>query len=332
MRRFEHGQDFVSQPIVSAGQPIGTLLLRAEPPGWLEQLKRRATVFLMAALTALLVALFLAARLQRMIARLFADLTGLVRAVTAQKDYSLRAPSSGDEIGLLTDAFNQMLAQIQQDIRDRKQLEKQLLEVSDRQQDRLGQDLHDGLCQLLTATALTGSGLKRDLEGRGLPEAATAEVIVHRLNDAIAATRQLARGLHPVQLQSLGLAAALTELAAQTRRLFGLDCIVECAQDLLVRDQAVATHIYRIAQEAVHNAAKHARPKRIVIRLALQDGRVHLSVTDDGIGLPTPTVAGTGMGLATMKYRAEMLGATLQIQPASPKGTIVSCLSPEKLA
>jgi signal transduction histidine kinase len=177
------------------------------------------------------------------------------------------------------------------------------------------------------------------LEARSLPEAATAGRIVRGLNDGISMARQLARGLYPVSLQSEGLPAALLELAAQTRHLFSLGCTGECAEEAIVRDQAVATHLYRIAQEAVHNAVRHARPSHISIGLSVPNGKIVLTVADDGIGIPAAVRPGEGMGLAIMRYRAGMIGGTLEVRRADTaappdgcstpaRGTIVSCSLP----
>ena len=217
------------------------------------------------------------------------------------------------------------LAGIAEDITQRKLLEKQVLEISDREQGRIGQDLHDGLCQLLVSIGFKANLLKQDLAARALPEADNADRFARKLADATVMARHLARGLHPVKLPTEGLEAALQILAADTSQDFGVACTAECADSVMVKDADVATHLYRIAQEAVHNAVKHGRGTRITIRLTADVNRGCITITDDGGGIPEPPKPGTGMGLAIMQYRAGMIGGTLDVRRAEAGGTIVTC-------
>ena len=218
------------------------------------------------------------------------------------------------------------LAGIAEDITAHKTLEKQILEISDREQARIGQDLHDGLCQLLVGIGLNLTALKGDLEEQAPGELARADRMVARLADAINIARHLAQGLYPVNLQREGLAAALEQLAANTSTDFGVACTAECAEGIAVGSQTIATHLYRIAQEAVHNAIKHASPTNILIRLAAGHDRASLTITDNGRGIAGSPKPGAGMGLEIMRYRAGMIGGALEIRPAETGGTIVVCI------
>jgi PAS domain S-box-containing protein len=256
------------------------------------------------------------------------------------------------------------------DITERKRLEKEVLEISDGERRSLGQGLHDGLCQHLAGIELMSQVLEQNVARKSKPAAAQAGKIAQHVREAISQTRMLARGLSPVSIESNGLMSALQELATTVSKLFQVDCRFECAEPMLVNDNTAATHLYRIAQEAINNAIKHGKATRILIRLEPKPGEadtsgeskmvgarglvsptlscpVHhgeaatapggsrkstvmgeaeLSVTDNGVGLPKKTTATGGMGLQIMKYRAGMIGASLQIGPAARKGTAVVCV------
>jgi signal transduction histidine kinase len=214
-------------------------------------------------------------------------------------------------------------------ISERHRLERQLLEISDREHARIGQDLHDGLCQQLVSLALDANSLRGQLAAARRPEAKTARRIADYLDQAITESRQLSRGLFPVRLAGEGLPPALEELAASTRDRFKIRCRFACEGPVAVPSGAMATHLYRIAQEAVSNAVKHSRAKRIAIRLCVRAGALELSVTDDGAGLSAAKrTESTGLGLHIMDYRARMIGGTLQVGPGRRGGTKVSCCLP----
>jgi signal transduction histidine kinase len=132
-----------------------------------------------------------------------------------------------------------------------------------------------------------------------------------------------------VQLETDGLHVALQQLAASVSTRFGVDCQANCDESLVVAQNVLATHLYRIAQEAVNNAVKHAKPKKIVIHLKSVSGHIELSVVDDGIGIPLPLGTRNGMGLHTMEYRARMIGGILEISRPPSGGTLVSCRVPQ---
>ena len=173
------------------------------------------------------------------------------------------------------------------DITERKRLEREILEISDRERQRIGQDLHDGLCQQLAGSELMSQVLEQKLGVRSRGAAARASEIAQHVRDAIAQTRSLARGLSPVTLESEGLMSALQELAANTERMFGVFCRVEHGHPVRLANLATATHLYRVAQEAVSNATKHGKGTVITIQLKQLGDQLVIEISDDGAGLPT---------------------------------------------
>lgn len=235
---------------------------------------------------------------------------------------ALMAPFvSGGEVHLLHMAY---------EITERKRLERQILEISDREQARIGQDIHDGLCQQLVSLAFDANALERQLAAKHQPETATARRIADLLDRAITEARQLSRGLFPIRLETEGLLPALEELARTTEERFGVECRLESAERIAVHDRAIATHLYRIAQEAVSNAVKHGQPHRIGIQLrSLADG-IELRVVDDGRGIAAASLPKTGsMGLHIMEYRAGAIGGALHLASGVQGGTVVICRLPQ---
>jgi PAS domain S-box-containing protein len=214
---------------------------------------------------------------------------------------------------------------VARDITERKRLEEEILAVSEREQRRIGQDLHDDLCQRLAGIQLMGDVLQRDLLAKTKPEAEQASLIAARIRDAITNTKNIARGLSPVALESDGLVVALQELAENSAKLFQIICEFRFDGCVGVDDNTVAMHLYRIAQEAVTNAVKHGGAKKIVICLAESEDKCILTITDDGLGLPEPYTKNQGTGLQIMKYRAATIGASLEIGRAGRRGMCVSC-------
>ncbi len=214
------------------------------------------------------------------------------------------------------------------DITDRRQLEREVLEVSASEQRRIGQDLHDDLCQRLTATEFLAHTLALDLQARKAPEAAKAEKVATYTREAIARTRLLARGLIPVNVTGGGLIAALRELVLKSEELFRIKCQFKCPTPVQITCPETATHLYRIAQECINNAVRHGKATRIEIELETREDRVCLIVTDNGCGISQPLPVTEGMGLRIMQHRAGMIRATLEIRPGGDCGTEVVCTIP----
>jgi signal transduction histidine kinase len=207
----------------------------------------------------------------------------------------------------------------------RKRLEEEILQISDLEQRRIGQDLHDGICQELAGIELMSQVLEQSLAKKFKAGAEQAARIAANVRAAISHTRDLARGLSPVVVESEGLMAALEELAASTESRFNVSCRFHCPLPVLVYDNNVATHLYRIAQEAVSNAIRHGKATRIEIALTKTPERISVAISDNGIGMPPDATTSKGMGLRIMQYRAGMIGGTLAVQPDLDGGTGVIC-------
>lgn len=218
-------------------------------------------------------------------------------------------------------------AALTREIRERERAQEEVLRVSEREQQRIGRDLHDGLCQHLAATALSCQLLREELAEQGSPGTALAQKIVELIEQSIRLSRQSARGLDPVAMDSEGLMTALEEMAATTTQLFHIPCTFECDSPVLIHDSAVAEHLFRIAQEAVRNAVAHSSARRIAISLENTDKGLELRVEDDGTGLsPDASSSTSGMGLRIMPQRARLIGASFSAEARPPGGTVVRCI------
>ena len=226
----------------------------------------------------------------------------------------------------------QRTAALVREMAERQRLEEEILQVSEREQRRIGHELHDSLCQHLTGTALAGQVLGERLAAKSLPEAADADKVVELVEEGITLARNLARGLYPVEMEAEGLMAAFQDLADNLTKGARVQCVFECDAPVLMHDDAAATHLYRIAQEAVRNAIQHGKPKRIGITLAEQDGLVTLTVEDDGVGVPETAQKSGGLGVRIMAHRAAMIGGSFTIEPVPTGGTIVTCSIPKAAA
>jgi signal transduction histidine kinase len=212
------------------------------------------------------------------------------------------------------------------EVRERVRLQRELLETSEREQRRIGRDLHDGLCQQLTGTALAGHALSQQLTGRSPADAAAVARLVDLLEGAIEMTRALSRGLNPVEIEVGRLADNFRELAETVQSRLKVACVFECPLAVPGLEVSVATHLYRIAQEAAENAARHGRATRIVISLDAAEDELILTVSDNGVGLPARR--SEGLGLRLMAYRADLIGAALHIGSPAAGGTRVTCALP----
>jgi signal transduction histidine kinase len=214
------------------------------------------------------------------------------------------------------------------DITDREELQSQVLESGEAERRRIGQDLHDSLGQTLSGLSCLSKVVHRKLVSRGVEEADDLARIESLLAESVTLTRSLAHGLNPVGLTGEGLVNAMRELAENTEGLFGVHCSFECPSPIDIADGALATHLYRIAQEATHNAARHARAREIGFSLVVPNGEIVLSVQDDGAGIPEGTAETRGMGLRVMRYRAHRIGGALSIRAGERGGTVVTCRVP----
>jgi signal transduction histidine kinase len=213
------------------------------------------------------------------------------------------------------------------DITERKRLEQEILDVSGRERQSIGRDLHDGLGQELTGLALMLRGLATRIQSRCPDVVENVNEVVSLVNQSIETARSLARGLLPVSTASGGLSFALRALAERGRDLYALNVNFrnEMAPDFEL-NETDASHLYRIAQEALTNAARHGRAARVDIVLKATAQAFSLRISDDGIGFSLP-VTSDGMGLKIMKYRAGMIGAKFDVGANSPQGAVITVTS-----
>jgi len=263
-----------------------------------------------------------------------ARIIGIGREVTGRRKNGVVFPMdlSVSEVKL---ADRRIFTGFIRDITERKQLEKEILEISEREQRRIGHDLHDGICQHLAGIELMSQVLEQKLERRSRDGSERAGEIAKNVRETISQTRALARGLSPVTLEAEGLMSALCELALNTGKIFRVACHFQCEPPVLVADHAVSTHLFRIAQEAVSNALRHGKNvRRVTIQLVDEDERIVLSVSDDGAGLPPPAAAARskGMGLRIMQSRTGMIAGTLSVGNHPGGGATVTIVVPRAAA
>ncbi|MDR3403125.1 MAG: sensor histidine kinase [Chthoniobacter sp.] len=211
-----------------------------------------------------------------------------------------------------------------------RQLEREIIRISEREQRRIGQDLHDGLCQYYAAVGCAAGSLKCNLEKQGSPAAKSAAEIEELIMKGVTQARSLARGLAPVESEERGLQFALEDLALTTSKLQGIDCRLVCDGPISIFDNNRANHLYRIVQESINNATRHGEAKAITIRLSSEGESIRLVIEDDGTGIPQPVPETRGMGLSVMQYRARMIGGQLEVAPRPEGGTIVACSFQQK--
>lgn len=228
----------------------------------------------------------------------------------------------------LEERVTERTAALEAKIAENRELEKSILEISDRERAAVGQDLHDGLCQQLVAAAFSANLLKEKLFGNHSGSSKDVDRITDMIDDAITQARSLARGLHPVRLETEGLEMALFELCGTLGRRLEIPIHLVCEEAFPDLSNGTGIHLYRITQEALINASKHAKASEIVVRIGIEAEQLILQIDDDGIGIPADDRNPLGMGLNIMEYRARMIGAEFGIHPLKNGGTRVQCLLP----
>lgn len=214
---------------------------------------------------------------------------------------------------------------LQAEIAERKRIEKEILETTQEEQRRFGSQLHDGLCQELTGILMFAKGLTQKMEKENRLDVAELKKITNLLRDAIREARNAARGLYPGEMEGTSLMHSLQELTSNTQSASGVSCRFCCPEPIVIDDNDVATHLYRIAQEGINNAVLHGKAQSIEVSFIRNDGHIDLTLKDDGAGFVYDPQSSKGIGLKIMKYRARMMGGTFQIEPNSPQGVILKC-------
>jgi len=225
----------------------------------------------------------------------------------------------------LEERVRQRTAALTAEMGERERLEREVLEISERERRGIGHELHDGLSQHLTGTSLVAQALGGRLAARHAEEAAEMAKIIGLLDEGIEQTRMLAKGLLLAEIEREGLGVALQEFAAETSRMAKVECAVRCEGVLALDEGGTATHLFRIAQEATRNAIRHGRARRVEISAVQHDSSLVLSIRDDGIGLPPAGQRGAGLGLRIMAHRAAILGANFSVADRPGGGTLVEC-------
>jgi PAS domain S-box-containing protein len=212
------------------------------------------------------------------------------------------------------------------DITEQKELQRAIVEVTTREQMRIGLDLHDSLCQQLTGMAYMWKTVADKVVARQLPEASEVAEIGRLITMTIDEAHGLARGLCPVELENNDLGLALKELGSSVEQLFGISCTVRCQRPGRLADKTAALHLYRIAQEAISNAIHHGKAAHVWINFVLKKNQYTLWIRDNGVGFPAKQLCGQGTGIRGMRYRAQMIGAMLKIERELDGGTRVTCV------
>jgi signal transduction histidine kinase len=218
----------------------------------------------------------------------------------------------------------QRTAALTDEIAERVRLEKVVLEITERERRAIGHDLHDGLSQHLTGTALVAQALGTRMALRSPQDAAEVAKIVGLIEQGIEQTRSLAKGLLLAEIERDGLVDALRELAANLRSQHHVECVFTCGAAASLDESGTATHLYRIAEEAARNAVRHGRAKRVDLRLSIEKSGLVLAVRDNGSGLPAQAARGQGLGLRIMAHRAAIIGASLSVEAHPDGGTLVT--------
>ena len=263
-----------------------------------------------------------------------AKVIGIGREVTAMRKDGTTFPISLS-VSEVESSEGRIFTGIIHDLTNRRNLERQIVEASANEQRRIGHDLHDGLCQDLIGIAFSADQIGRSLRSKGVQEEAQlADAVAASVRTAAAQARRLSHGLNPVDLKGGGLRAALDSLSRRISESFGVTCRFHSpSEEHRIHDDTIATHLFRIAQEAVSNAIRHGHARRITITLDIRPDQLVLTVKDDGAGLPSylsgTTVAPhsdtAGIGLQTMRYRAHIINGVFDLRSGPRGGTLMTC-------
>jgi signal transduction histidine kinase len=234
----------------------------------------------------------------------------------------------GDEVHELSKALNEMGRNLTEREDQRRDLERQVIDSAESERRRIGHELHDGIGQQLGGLLMAANGLSKHLAANAAAFAGQAEHLGMQLQETIREVRGISHGLAPVPLWDRGIEDALQALAQSTEKNSGVRCVFDCPEAVLVSHEATSGNLYRIAQEAVSNALKHASPGEIRIGLERRGEMIVLEIDDDGCGLPEPLLQGGGIGFRVMRLRAEIMGGNLECGTAPAGGTRIAAYVP----
>ncbi|HYR57859.1 MAG TPA: ATP-binding protein, partial [Chthoniobacteraceae bacterium] len=232
-------------------------------------------------------------------------------------------------VRMRTAALREANETLEREVAERRRLEREILEISEREQSRIGRDLHDGLGQQITGIMLMNNLLQESLDGTEHSGGSLTARLSELLGEAKTQLRQVVRGLQPVAQEPNGLMVGLADLVRNCGELSRVECAFDCPQPVLISDNVVATHLFRIAQEAVNNASRHAHAKRLAVSLARARKQIVLEIRDDGRGIRLSKKKSEGFGLRIMRYRAEAMGGTFSVRGLPSGGTLVQCAVPD---
>ncbi|HUO08411.1 MAG TPA: DUF4118 domain-containing protein [Phycisphaerae bacterium] len=253
---------------------------------------------------------------------------GIVQDVTERKNAEFLLQQTNAELERRVSERTTQLAAANADLRDQveayKRLESEVAGLVEADRVHVGMELHDNLCQQIAATGMLASSLAKRLRSQEPSLNELTSRIVSVLSDIGGQAHKMARGLLPVQIEPAGLMMALGALAQQTQEMQEVNCEFRCAAPVPVENTTTATYLFRIAQEAIHNAVRHGRARHITITLSGAEGVV-LEVCDDGVGISSAAERSTGSGLRIMAYRARVIGGDLKITANPHGGTLVQC-------
>ena len=250
-----------------------------------------------------------------------AKIVGTGRQVTALDKKGRRFPIYLS-IGDIDTGSRRLFAGVMLDMREQQELQREILEIPINEQRRIGQELHDGLGQQLTGLAMLATSL---LNKASKPDYELAAQLARGLQEAVAQVRSLSRGLVPVEVEASDLIPALEGLVDSLRRQTGLDISLQVRERLSIRDSSCAVHLYRIAQEGLNNAIKHAGASRIQVVIGREGSRGLLSITDNGSGFDPQQETSNGLGMRIMKYRCELIDARLEVEAPAAEGCRIKC-------
>lgn len=228
-------------------------------------------------------------------------------------------------LGEISLAHTHLFAGLIMDLSTQQKLQREVLAIPAREQQRIGEELHDGLGQQLTGLSMLAQSL---LNKATKPEHELASQLANGLNEAMTQVRALSRGMMPIQIYADGFMISLQEITETIQQQSQIPIKLQIDDFVLLFDDATATHLYRIVQESLNNAVKHADASQINVSLRVEDDHGLLEIIDNGIGIPADIAGAAGLGLNIMKHRCGLFDGEIAINPAGERGTKVSCRFP----